>query len=322
MKILLLELSCSDSCARLPSRYSGAGPSLRRLAENLDNCYLAAERFCFENDLNDKCIPLTTEQINWIRHGQNLNDYPQLRGFDLYVYCNPSIVLNIEKPQACWAVGQNEKINPQIKHLLLHNLKWQMPKIDGPAPKLYEFVLGIDIPPFQDESKTISVFQCSNHYSAINSHLVANWCSENEIRAVFAGPIDPNYKQTFLNEIDYKWATYIGQIDETEKIKLMKKARCYTNLIAHHINGPQLSLKQAWSYGCSIIASPMGIMPEVIKQGGNGFLVRNKEEFLDAVRTHSWEIEQKDCWNTANLWSLPKMVDSFKNVVEKITNGS
>lgn len=324
MKILLLELSCSDSCAKNPSRYSGSGPTMRRLAENLDNCYLAAEESCFEGDITEKCIPLCKDYIEVIKKGGLLNNYLNYccGQYDLIVYCNPNIVLNTEKPQICWAVGANEEIHPQIKHLLLHNAKWQQPLIKNPETKIYEFILGIDIPPFQVENKTIDVFQCSNHYSAINSDLVAYWCTKNGIKAVFAGPIDPNYKKTFLKQIDYNYATYIGQIDEAEKIRLMKKARCYTSLVSHNINGPQLSVKQAWSYGCSVISSRMGIMPEVIKNGINGFIIKDEEEFVDAVKTYSWEIDQKSCWETANQWSLPKMVDSFKNVVEKVINGS
>ena len=316
MKILLLELNSSETCARKPSRYGGSGRTLRCLAENIDNCYLAAEESCFEGDINEKCICLKRNDIESIKNGTNL--YYLLGNCDLFVYANPLLVLNTEKPQLCWSVGANENINPNIKNLLLHNPKWQSPRIQSPNTKVHEFVLGIDIPPFEEYKKSIDVFQCSNHYSAINSHWVANWCVKHKIKGVFAGPIDINYKQTFLNEIDYNYATYIGQIDEDEKIRLMKMARCYTSIIAYPINGPQLSIKQAWSYNCIIVSTEMGIMPEVVKHGENGFIIHSEDEFVDAVKAHSWEINQKDCWGASLRWSAPRMVESFKKVVEGV----
>lgn len=318
MKILLLELSGSDSCARQPSRYSGAGPTMRRLVENVDNSSIAAEESCFEGDTNNKCISLSKADVENIRNHQPLNPYLFGNDYDVIVYANPGLILNTQKPQICWTVGAYEEINPEIKYLLVHNLKWQKPQIKSPNTKIHEFVLGIDIPPFQEYEKESFIFSCGNQYPQVNSHILARWAVKNKIKVVFAGPIDPTYKQIFLNEIDYNWATYIGQIDETEKIKLMKKARCYIDLVSHPINGPRLSVKSAWSYGCSVISTPVGVMPEVIEQNKNGFIIKDELEFVDAFKASS-SINQKDCWNTSNKYSIEKMVESFKKVVNEIS---
>ena len=314
MKILLLELSGSDSCSRKPNRYAGAGPSLRRVAENLDNCWLAAEESCFENDISDKCIRLTKESVKNLKSGSK--DSLLLDDYDVLVYSDHNIVLNTEKPQICWAVGANEKINPEIKHLLLHNAKWQQPIIQNSETKIYEFVLGIDIPEFEKYDKENYVFQCSNHYYQINSDVVANFCKKNGITALFAGPISEDYRKAFLQQIDNKYTFYLGEIKESEKIKLLQKARCYTNLVGHNINGPQLGVKQAWAYGSPVIATNMGIMPEIIKQN-NGFIIKDEHGFVEAFNAAQF-IDQKECWNTANNWSTEKMVNSFKLVVEEV----
>lgn len=319
MKILLLELSCSDSVSKNPSRYGGAGITFRRLAENIDNCYFAAERFCFENDLNDKCIPLATEQINWIRYGQNLNDYPQLRGFDLYVYCNPSIVLNTEKPQACWGVGQSENIHPEIKHLLLHDPKCQSPILGCQNTKIHEFVLGIDIPPFQYYNKSDCIVQISNHYPQINSIILAQWALKHKIKTIFAGPISDQYP--LLDYIDYNTTFYLGQIKQEEKIKLLKMAKCAAALYSFPINGPPLFCKEALSYGCWFLSSPIPSMAKTIRKGVNGFLIRNEQEFLDAWNNRD-NPDQLECWNTARQWSVDNMINSFIIVTDKIINGS
>ena len=323
-KILLLELSTSDSCSRSPGRYGGAGSTLRRLAENIPNCYITAEKSCFEDDVNDKCVPLEKWSIDFIRNGYlsgvnnaKLDNHIVLKDYDILVYCNPSLVLETVKPQLVWALGAYERIHPGIKHLLVHNLKWQQPQIQTPETKIHEFVLGIDIPPFEEYQKEDFIFSCGNQYSQVNSHVLANWAVRNKMKIVFAGPIDPTYKKTFLSTIDYNWAIYIGQIDEEEKIKLMKKSRCYVDLVLHNINGPRLSVKQAWSHGCSVISTSMGIMPEVIQPGINGFLINNEDEFINAI-AESKQIKQLNCYNTSLQWSTEKMCSSFLSVVNNV----
>lgn len=317
MKILLLELSGSDSCSRKPNRYAGAGPSLRRLAENIDDCYLAAEKSCFEEDINEKCISLSREDITNIRNFKPLNLYLFGSGYDVLVYSDHNIVLNTEKPQICWAVGANEKINPEIKHLLLHNAKWQQPIIQNSETKIYEFVLGIDTLAFEERNKRDIVFQCSNHYYQIGSDVLAYWCRHNKITAMFAGPISKDFEKDFLKQIDYEYTFYLSQISEGEKIKLLNEAKVYAGLWTHQINGPTLGVKQALSYGCSIITTSAGIMPEVIENGVNGFIIQNEEEFVNAWKNRDI-ISQKKCWNKSNDWSTEKMVNSFKLVVEEV----
>ena len=316
-KILLLELSATDSCARSPSRYSGCGPTLRRLAENIPNVYLAAETSCFEGDTTEKCIAFDKIILEGIRKGYPLNysyNYNGVSDFDVYIYSDPSFSLNTLKPQICWALGHQERVCPTIKNLLLHNAKWQKPEITNPNTKVFEFVLGINIPVFQENLKREFCFQCSNHYSQIQSARVAEICNRNNIPLILAGPSSGEYRKLLLKHIDYKNTFYLGEIDEEEKIKLMKEARCYTNLVTHHINGPQLSVKMAWSYGTPVIATPLGIMPEVIQEGVNGFLVKNEQEFVTAYYK-SFNINQKDCFDTSTNWSIDKMVKSFNDVL-------
>ena len=319
MKILFLSLN-SDPVSRLPSRYGGAGISFRRLVENLDNCYIAAETSCFEGDINNKTLCLTKEDIVNIKHGAFLDTgyhFPQQ--VDLFVYADPSITLNTNKPQLCWAVGAYEKIEANIGNLLVHNLKWQQPIIQNKETKIHEFVLGIDIPEFQVYNKLPFIFQCTNHYPQINSILLAQWCLKNKIRCIFAGPIGGDYR--LLDYIDYNYVFYLGQIKEEEKIKLMKSATLHASLYSHNINGPNLSTKTALSYGAPILTTNFGIMPEVIKNEENGFIISNETEFLNA-----WDksifIDQKKCWETAQKWSLDKMVSSFKSVVDNILDNN
>ena len=323
MNILLLSLN-GDPLSKSPRTYGGAGRTLKLLAENLDNTYLAGEEKCFEGDLNEKTLPLSPRLISQIRDGLSVDGVLRDRHgfeFDLVVYADSGITLCTEKPQLCWSVGAEEKINPYIKHLLTHNLKWQKPVIQNPETKIHEFVLGIDIPAFEEYEKEDFLFNCGNQYHLANSGALANLAVKNKIKVIFAGPIDPNHRSIFLNEIDYKWATYIGQIDEAEKIKLMKKARYYIDLPGHHLNGPRLSTKMAWSYNCVVISTPMGIMPEVIVEGKNGYIIKNEDDLVSAVSKLPL-FNQLDCFNTATQWSLDKMCKSFLGVVnEVIGNG-
>ncbi len=323
MKILLLSLN-SDPVSHKPSRYGGAGITKRRLSDNINDCYLAAENSCFEGDITERCIPLSERIIKGIRDGLSLDGVLRDRvpglEFDVVVYADPGLVLYTQKPQIVWAVGANETVHPEIKHLLTHNLKWQQPQITNPATKIHEFVLGIDIPAFQVYEKEDFLFSCGNQYPQVNSHVLASWAVKNKIKVIFAGPIDPTYREQFLQSTDYNLATYVGQIDEVEKIKLMTKAISYVDLVSHPINGPRLSVKMALSYGCSIITTTMGIMPEVIKNGVNGFIIQNENDFVNAWGLRN-TVSQLECFNSSLAWSLDKMVSSFQKVVGEVING-
>lgn len=331
MKILLLELSGSDSLARKPGRYSGCGPTFRRLAENIDNCYLAGLEECFEGDITNKCLPLNKFHISQIlsyaqleeviRYRYHVSDDPEPPpfDFDLIVYSKPDVTLNTTKPQLCWSVGAYEKINPNIKHLLLHNPKWQQPIIQNPDTKVHEFVLGIEIPPFEERTKKNQILQITNHYPQINSIILAQWALKYEIKTIFAGPISEGYP--LLDYIDYHTTWYLGQIKEEEKIKLMKESLVHASLYSHPINGPNLSTKTALSYGCWILTTNAGIMPEVIQNRVNGHIINNEGDFLDAWGRRD-QPKQANCWNTAQNWSLDKMINSFKKVVNEILSPS
>jgi|SRR3990167_4490689 len=318
-KILLLELSGSDSCARQPSRYSGCGPTFRRLVENLENCYLAAEESCFEGDVNEKCVSLTREDINSIKNGSKLFNFKNdiFGQFDVVVYSNPSLVLNTSKPQICWAVGQNEKVYKKVKYLLLHDKSGQNPIIENHKTKIFEFVLGISVPMFEVYQKQDFILQVTNHYPQINSNVLARWALKYKIKTIFAGPISEKYQ--LLDYIDYESTFYLGEIKQEEKIKLLKKAKLISSVYSFPINGPPLFCKEGLGFGCGLLSARIPSIEKILKEGHNGFFVLDEASFVDAWN-HRHYIDQKDCWNTANKWNLNKMVFSFQKVIDSVLN--
>lgn len=314
MHVLLLELSGTDSVSRMPKRYGGVGRTLRLLAENLDQCCLLAEESCFEDDLSGKCFPCSKGEIYNIKNGVPIESIVK-NNFDIIIHAHPNLYLNTEKKQIVWAPGFNETIHQNHKHLLLHNVKGQCPKILNSKTTVHPFVLGIDIPEYKEYKKEDFIFQCSNHYQQINTHLVINFCNNYQIKGYFAGPISEDYKIKPL--FDNKNTFYLGVISEEEKIEYLKKAKLVSALYAHAINECPLAIKQALSYNCGIITTPAGDMVNIISEGLNGFVIQYYDH-LPYVWTHKDKIKQENCYSSVLKYSTSNMVSSIKDVLEKI----
>lgn len=111
-----------------------------------------------------------------------------------------------------------------------------------------------------------------------------------------------------------KW---LGEVDETTRNKLMSRAFA----LLHTINFPEpfgLSLIEALACGCPIIAFDKGSIPEIIKEGKTGYIVKNSEE---AVRKIS-EIEKIDrlfCrTDTLMNFCAERMAKDYENIYYKL----
>lgn len=81
-----------------------------------------------------------------------------------------------------------------------------------------------------------------------------------------------------------------------------------------------MSLIEANACGTPIIAFNRGSVPEIIKDGVNGFCVRNEAEMIKAMANIE-EIDRKKCREYAERnFSLVKMVEGYEKVYKKITS--
>jgi glycosyltransferase involved in cell wall biosynthesis len=87
-------------------------------------------------------------------------------------------------------------------------------------------------------------------------------------------------KDKNLNEI----IEYVGWIEGDRKTELLKKSDVY--ILPSYSEGLPISILEAMSYKLPIISSPVGGIPEIVKDGENGFLVApgNLKDIENAMR--------------------------------------
>ncbi len=121
----------------------------------------------------------------------------------------------------------------------------------------------------------------------------------------------------FLNDEDI---VYVGNSGPGERDKLMGEARA----LLHPIRFEEpfgLSVVESMLCGTPVIAFNKGSMPELIRNGKNGFLVDGIAEAVDAVNT-TGTIDRKFCRDYAvSKFSRDKMVEGYLEVYRKILSG-
>jgi glycosyltransferase involved in cell wall biosynthesis len=117
--------------------------------------------------------------------------------------------------------------------------------------------------------------------------------------------------------IDGKQIKFIGEVDHKRKSELLKKAKA---LIAP-IQWPEpfgLFFVEAMACGTPVIAFRRGSAPEIVRNGETGFVVKNIDSAVKAVKKIR-EIDRKKCrqWVEENF-STSRMVDNYERVYYQI----
>jgi len=317
MKIAYLDLNYPDhfeDYSTFPKRYGGGSVFARWAKEYLndgeDVFHIYADEKCFDNTTLSEscfCFDLDWESRNEIRNGAAIERFV-MGEYDLFVTHHINLHLNTPKPQCCWSLGWREQLHPENKHLLLYN-DFQDPMIRSEAT-IHYIQIGKPIPKFNVYEKEPFMFQCSRHTPVFGSIEVAHFARATGIPFYFGGPIDKGYP--ILDYVDNKSVFYLGVMDEKEKIDWTKKARLYP--MKHTWHTPfNLSAIEALSYGSPIACNDVGFWSSLIKEGVNGFY-GDLEDAWDKSET----IDQKDCYDSAAKYSIPNMIDSFREVFEKL----
>jgi glycosyltransferase involved in cell wall biosynthesis len=117
---------------------------------------------------------------------------------------------------------------------------------------------------------------------------------------VFGGIVDKydklsvDYFQTKVKPlIDDDQVVYLGPLDVKAKNKLMGDAKAFLNPIAWE-EPFGMVIVESMACGTPVISYNRGAAPELIKNGKNGFLVKNRKEMVKAI-TKVDTIKRKDC---------------------------
>lgn len=129
--------------------------------------------------------------------------------------------------------------------------------------------------------------------------------------------------QYYLKEIkpliDGKQIKYAGEVAHNQKNQILKNAYCLLNPINWEEPFGLIPI-EANACGCPVVAFARGSMPELIKEGVNGYLVKPGDvgRMIRAVKKID-QVDRHQCrkWAEENF-SVQKMVDGYEKVYQEV----
>jgi glycosyltransferase involved in cell wall biosynthesis len=138
-------------------------------------------------------------------------------------------------------------------------------------------------------------------------------------KLIMAGVIQEKeyYEREVEPHIDGDDITYVGSVGPVRREALLRNAYA----LLHPINFSEpfgLSVIEAMACGTPVIAFNRGSMPELIKNGWNGYLVATVEEAIDAVNKN-YDIDRLACRRfVEDSFSVERMVDDYLKIYAQI----
>lgn len=136
---------------------------------------------------------------------------------------------------------------------------------------------------------------------------------------IAGGPSKGSYFETKIKPYLSKNITYLGMINYYQMTKLYQKAKG----LLYPLRWQEpfgLVMVEAMAAGCPVIAFNRGSVPELVKDGKTGFIVRTTEQMVKAVKKID-ELKRKDCreW-VENNFSKEVMVQRYEELFLKIVS--
>ncbi|MEI8032529.1 MAG: glycosyltransferase family 4 protein [Chlorobiaceae bacterium] len=136
-----------------------------------------------------------------------------------------------------------------------------------------------------------------------------------------AAKIDPADRAYFEEKVrpllDHPLIDYVGEVDERQKIELLKEAIALLN----PIDWPEpfgLVMIEALACGTPVIARRCGSVPEVITHGRTGFICESRLDFIEAIR-HAGELSRVACREEfERRFSLNCMVEKYEDLYYRL----
>lgn len=308
-----------------PKKYGGGRVIASALLYKIETFDIYSNPKSFLNiDLSkqNQCFALNSDSRQAIKNGESVKKYiSNADEYDIFLHHFSYVYLNLSecrsKNQAVWPVGWREFVNPKNKNVLLFDTVCQEPQMTGPH-KIFKIVIGPKFEPFKEFPKEDIVFQCSRNFSSYRSVEVAQLALKYSIKTYFAGPIELGYP--LMNYIDNKNTFYLGVINSETKSEFYKRAKLNTQLQNYPISAT-LAGKEAASYGCGILASPVGGWNYFIKENVNGFFIRNESDFVKAWEARD-KISQRDCYDAGLDHCEENMINSVLGCLTSICRES
>jgi glycosyltransferase involved in cell wall biosynthesis len=141
-----------------------------------------------------------------------------------------------------------------------------------------------------------------------------------KVKLFLVGQLQPMYLDYFEKEIRPnlgKDIKYLGELNENKLISFYRNAKAF--LYPLQWEEPfGLCLVEAMACGTPVIAFKRGSIPEVVKNGKTGFIVKNEKEAIEAIKEIE-KIKREDCreWVEKNF-NVKKMVEDYEKIYYKL----
>lgn len=129
--------------------------------------------------------------------------------------------------------------------------------------------------------------------------------------------VDRVYFQNHVEPYLSEKISWVGEVDETERNRLMSRAMCFIHALTWR-EPFGLTLIESMACGCPVVAFRLGSIPEIIVHGKTGFVVDTVEDMIDAVASIE-AIDRVECRRHAlKNFSARKMADGYERIYQKI----
>jgi glycosyltransferase involved in cell wall biosynthesis len=142
------------------------------------------------------------------------------------------------------------------------------------------------------------------------------------VRLVLAGPVQPGQEEFFASEvephIDGDRVKYVGEVGE-EKADLYVRARAFLMPI-RWAEPFGLVMTEAMACGTPVIAFPEGSAPEIVLDGGTGFVVDDEDAMAGAIGRLG-EIDPERCRESAReRFDVTPVAEAYEQAYEAVSS--
>lgn len=181
----------------------------------------------------------------------------------------------------------------------------------------------IDIDHYKFQKDKGDYFVFLSRFSPLKGpHLAIEVAKRADVRLIMAGKVDPGADTEYFEDmiaphIDGDQIKFLGEVSDKKKRELLELAKAFI----FPLQWPEpfgLVMPEAMACGTPVIAFPLGSVPEIVKDGVSGFIVKDIDEMAGAVKRVG-EIDLTSCRKYAEeRFSVSRMVDDYEAIFEKI----
>jgi glycosyltransferase involved in cell wall biosynthesis len=154
-------------------------------------------------------------------------------------------------------------------------------------------------------------------------HFAIETAQQLDMPLIIAAKLESHDRPYFRDYVEPRLSdriTWIGEVDEEQRNKLMSKARAFLHPVTWR-EPFGLTLIEAMACGCPVVAFNRGSIPEVVVTGKTGFVVEDLEGMVDAVANID-QIKREDCRaHVLKKFSVKNLTDGYEAIYKRLVPG-